>query len=210
MAHVFPPEITDADVASMLAALANETPYTGTAYGEADRELACFDFDAHSLTVRVALPNREYDTAGRRAFEEAIILLPRLHGLVAKRYARKPDDGSDDIQLLLMEVEGDEVYMLYSFVAYNAQPEFWFSKACHGGPLRPVVFAPEWRTDTAVTLARQMAESHDYGAMPILADALQDAGCDSDDVLNHCRDPHHAHGREGWGCWVVDGVLGKK
>jgi hypothetical protein len=44
----------------------------------------------------------------------------------------------------------------------------------------------------------------DFSAMPILADALQDAGCDNDDVLNHCRGagPHVR------GCWVVDGVLG--
>jgi hypothetical protein len=39
--------------------------------------------------------------------------------------------------------------------------------------------------------------------MPILADALQDAGCDSDDVLNHCRSAG-VHVR---GCWVVDSVL---
>ena len=55
------------------------------------------------------------------------------------------------------------------------------------GTFRPVTFAPEWRTDTAVALARQMYESRDFSAMPILADALQDAGCDNDDVLNHCR-----------------------
>ena len=73
-------------------------------------------------------------------------------------------------------------------------------------PFRPVAFAPAWRTDTAVALARGMYESRDFGAMPILADALQDAGCDSDAVLTHCRDPHAAHVR---GCWVVDLVLGK-
>jgi hypothetical protein len=41
----------------------------------------------------------------------------------------------------------------------------------------------------------------------ILADALQDAGCDSDDILDHLRDPHATHVR---GCWVVDLVLGKE
>ena len=56
-----------------------------------------------------------------------------------------------------------------------------------GNPFRPVTFAPAWRTDTAVSLARGMYESRDFSAMPILADALQDAGCDNDDVLNHCR-----------------------
>lgn len=75
-----------------------------------------------------------------------------------------------------------------------------------GNPFRPVTFAPEWRTDTAVSLARGMYESRDFSAMPILADALQDAGCDSDDVLNHCRgDGPHVRG-----CWVVDLLLGKE
>ena len=76
-----------------------------------------------------------------------------------------------------------------------------------GNPFRPVTFSPAWRTDTAVTLARQMYDSREFGAMPILADALQDAGCDNEDVLAHCRDTGATHVR---GCWVVDLVLGKE
>ncbi len=76
-----------------------------------------------------------------------------------------------------------------------------------GNPFRPVAFSPTWRTDTAVTLARQMYESREFSAMPILADALQDAECDSDDILSHCRDTSLTHVR---GCWVTDLVLGKQ
>ena len=76
-----------------------------------------------------------------------------------------------------------------------------------GNPFRPVTFDPVWRTDTVVALARGMYESRDFSTMPILADALQDAGCDSEDVLTHCRDANQVHVR---GCWVVDCVLGKK
>ena len=75
-----------------------------------------------------------------------------------------------------------------------------------GNPFRPVAFSPDWRTDTAVLLARQMYESLEFGAMPILADALQDAGCDNPDILDHCRDTTLTHVR---GCWVVDLVLSK-
>jgi hypothetical protein len=74
-----------------------------------------------------------------------------------------------------------------------------------GNPFREVKFDKKWRTDTVVAMARGMYESRDFGAMPILADALQDAGCENDDVLNHCRGPG-SHAR---GCWVVDWVLGK-
>jgi hypothetical protein len=76
-----------------------------------------------------------------------------------------------------------------------------------GNPFCPVSFSPLWRTDAAVALAKGMYESRDFSAMPILADALQDAGCDSDDILNHCRDEKATHVR---GCWVVDLLLGKE
>jgi hypothetical protein len=75
-----------------------------------------------------------------------------------------------------------------------------------GNPFRPVEFSPDWRTDTAVSLAWQMYEPRDFSLMPILADALQDAGCEHPDILDHCRDPNGTHVR---GCWVVDLVLGK-
>jgi hypothetical protein len=75
-----------------------------------------------------------------------------------------------------------------------------------GNPFCPFTFLPAWRTDTALSLAQQMYNTHDFSVMPILADALQDAGCNSDDILNHCRGP----GPHVRGCWVVDMVLGKE
>jgi hypothetical protein len=73
-------------------------------------------------------------------------------------------------------------------------------------PFRPVAFDPDWRTSTAVALAQQMYDTRDFAAMPILADALQDAGCESPDILDHCRDPRGVHVR---GCFVVDLILEK-
>ncbi len=75
-----------------------------------------------------------------------------------------------------------------------------------GNPFRPTVFDPAWLTSDVLTLTRQMYESRDFRAMPILADALQDAGCSNTDILNHCRS-EESHVR---GCWVVDLVLGKQ
>ncbi|MCE9566324.1 MAG: hypothetical protein K8U57_30235 [Planctomycetes bacterium] len=75
-----------------------------------------------------------------------------------------------------------------------------------GSPFRSIPFRRRWRTDTVLAIAKQMYESRDFSAMPILADALQDAGCDNEDVLMHCRDANGVHVR---GCWVVDMVLGK-
>jgi hypothetical protein len=75
-----------------------------------------------------------------------------------------------------------------------------------GNPFRPAAFSPDWRTDTTVALARTMYDAREFSAMPILADALQDAGCDNEEILSHCRGagPHVR------GCWVVDLVLGKE
>ena len=74
-----------------------------------------------------------------------------------------------------------------------------------GNPFRPVAFDPAWQNSTAVGLAASMYESRDFSAMPILADALEDAGCDHPDILAHGR----GSGPHVRGCWVVDLVLGK-
>jgi hypothetical protein len=74
----------------------------------------------------------------------------------------------------------------------------------------PPGYAPalraEWVTDTVRAIARQMDETGDFGAVPILADALQDAGCDDETALARCRAASGVHCR---GNWVVDSVLGR-
>ena len=72
-----------------------------------------------------------------------------------------------------------------------------------GDPTRPIAFDPAWRTETVVGLAAALDDGRAFGNLPILADALQDAGCEEEAVLTHCRvDPHHVRG-----CWVVDRIL---
>jgi hypothetical protein len=76
-----------------------------------------------------------------------------------------------------------------------------------GNPFRPFTFDPTWRTSDVMLLASGVYAERAFDRMPILADALQDAGCDADALLNHLRDPHAAHVR---GCWALDLVLGKE
>lgn len=75
-----------------------------------------------------------------------------------------------------------------------------------GNPFRPAALDPAWLTSTAVALAQGIYADRAFDRMPILADALQDAGCENEDVLKHCRDEKQVHVR---GCWVIDLLLGK-
>jgi hypothetical protein len=74
-----------------------------------------------------------------------------------------------------------------------------------GNPFRPVALNPAWLTSDVLALARGIYDERAFDRMPILADALQDAGCDNDDILNHSREL----GEHVRGCWVVDLALDK-
>jgi hypothetical protein len=74
-----------------------------------------------------------------------------------------------------------------------------------GNPFRPTVIEPIWQSESVVGLSRAIYTDRAFDRLPILADALEEAGCDAADVLAHCRGP----GPHVRGCWVVDLVLGK-
>jgi hypothetical protein len=81
-----------------------------------------------------------------------------------------------------------------------------------GNPFHPVVLDPAWRTPAVLALA-QAAYDHrflpsgylDCQRLAVLADALEEGGCDNVEILSHLHnnDPH-------WrGCWALDTILGK-
>jgi hypothetical protein len=73
-------------------------------------------------------------------------------------------------------------------------------------PFRTVTLNPAWRTSNVTALAQAIYDDRAFDRLPILADALEDAGCDNADILNHCRQP----GEHVRGCWVVDLLLQKE
>lgn len=79
------------------------------------------------------------------------------------------------------------------------------TRCVFGNPFRRVALDRQWLTSTVVALAAGIYTERAFDRMPILADALQDAGCADEQVLTHCREGRH-HCR---GCWVVDLLLGK-
>jgi hypothetical protein len=77
-----------------------------------------------------------------------------------------------------------------------------------GNPFRPPVIHARWlrwQSGTVGRLASAIYDERRFAELPILADALEDAGCDNADVLHHCR----SGGEHTRGCWVVDWVLNK-
>jgi hypothetical protein len=107
----------------------------------------------------------------------------------------------------------DDPFASYSAVAPLECPEI----AAHAVLLRdmigPLLFRPvaldcswlTWHDGLLVSMAQQMYDSRDFKAMPILADALEEAGCQDQDILGHCR----SAGEHVRGCWVIDLLLGK-
>lgn len=74
-----------------------------------------------------------------------------------------------------------------------------------GNPFRPVALDPRWLTSTVLDLANLIYSERQFERMPLLGDALMDAGCDNDEVIKHCHGP----GPHVLGCWVVDLLLRK-
>ena len=74
-----------------------------------------------------------------------------------------------------------------------------------GNPFRPATLDPTWQTSAVVSLAQAIYNDYAFERLPLLADALEDAGCHHEDILAHCRGP----GPHVRGCWVVDLLLEK-
>lgn len=75
-----------------------------------------------------------------------------------------------------------------------------------GNPFRPSRVDPAWRTPAVISLANEIYADRTFAALPVLADMLEDAGCDDADLLAHLRGP----GPHVRGCFALDLVLGKE
>jgi hypothetical protein len=78
-----------------------------------------------------------------------------------------------------------------------------------GNPFSLVCINPAWLTwhdDLLVSMAQRIYNSSDFSDMPVLADALEEAGCADADLLAHLRGP----GPHARGCFALDLLLGKQ
>jgi hypothetical protein len=82
---------------------------------------------------------------------------------------------------------------------YRAQ----LMRCVFGNPFRTQHLAAEHATRDVVRLADAIYHDRAYEHLPVLGEALEDAGCNNVDILAHCRGvgPHTR------GCWVLDLIL---
>jgi hypothetical protein len=114
-----------------------------------------------------------------------------------------PVDGGIQCWNLAEPVTTSEEWPLYTHLL----------RCVFGNPFCPAALPPDQRTPDIVNLAQS---AYDERIMPsgqlhpariaVLSDALEEAGCDNEDILAHLRSP----GPHVRGCWAVDLVLGKE
>jgi hypothetical protein len=107
----------------------------------------------------------------------------------------------EDLKRALKAVQRDSAQAMFKERIQQAH----LLREVFGNPFRAREAAPGWRSHTAVALARRAYEERDWSMLPVLADALEEAGCQDVELLQHCRrgSDHYR------GCWAVDRILNR-
>jgi hypothetical protein len=85
----------------------------------------------------------------------------------------------------------------------------YFLRDIFGNPFRSISVNSrwvDWNDGIVVKLAQRIYDDRAFDRLPILADALEEAGCTNQDILGHCR----IQGEHVRGCWLVDLLLDKE
>ena len=153
------------------------------------------ELEAAYTAVTAALDRVEFVRGGRhgKPIKAELGTVAEHHAITVARLATLSDLGFRDCQRFTWRMNGATKCALAEILRdiFN--------------PFRPVAVDPRWRTETVVGIARAAYDDRAWDRLPILADALMDAGCDHPDVLAHLRGP----GPHVRGCWVLDLLLGK-
>jgi hypothetical protein len=115
----------------------------------------------------------------------------------ARSFSRDPDSDSGHAAFYAATTVGDKA------------PFLALVHCVFGNPFHPVTAKRTWLTwnDGAVRrVAQAIYDERAFDRMPVLADALEDAGCNDEHILSHCR----SAGSHARGCHVLDALLGKK
>jgi hypothetical protein len=174
-----------------------------------------FDFDANYIRKRFS-ETGEYDAPVRSLIEMGVYTEDDIAGdmQLGDETIRKALLSAADLaeSTLHLDFEGKselQKYLLGKLNGLTRWPNGWLVREIIGNPFRHIGVSSVWLTWNESTISRMAQGIYDdraFDLLPILADALEDAGCDNADILNHCRQP----GEHARGCWVVDLLLGKE
>jgi hypothetical protein len=133
------------------------------------------------------------DAKGFEAMAKAGCIPPTLTYAAARRViVGAPGSGTEDVFRRACEAE--------ELAIANLVREIF------GNPFRPTTIDPAWlawNDATIPRIARSVYEERAFDRLPILADALLDAGCEDEALIQHCREP----GPHARGCWALDELL---
>jgi hypothetical protein len=170
------------------------------------RKLMLFALACYRATPLSALPESVIQERDRRSevaerFADRLATAEEVRQLWPLRYHKDPSTGTTWPENPLDWAGSYRACEVHPSISEKAI----FFRCIFGNPFRTIAVEQSWLTSTVVALADGIYQERAFDRMPILADALQDAGCDKEDILNHCRQP----GEHVRGCWVVDLLLGK-
>ena len=168
------------------------------------------------LRFALSAARKEAEPGGNSVFDRPDICCPDLTRVWTEAartvaYHLQPND-QPDVTIAEMVHSSEARRRLDEWAAaleadfrLEAEQQTVLARDIFGNPFRCVTVDPAWLTSTAVTLAEGIDTDRAFDRLPILADALEDAGCGDPGVLSHCR----GNGPHVRGCWVVDMVLKK-
>jgi hypothetical protein len=138
----------------------------------------------------------------------------RRKNLIEMRERARQDD-STRAQSVAMAASRPKIAASWVAILAALDPNYSSPQQCHHLrdlfsplPFRPIsinLVMLSWNDGTVPKIAQAIYDERAFDRMPILADALEEAGCTDAEILNHCRQP----GEHVRGCWVVDLLLGK-
>jgi hypothetical protein len=146
-------------------------------------------FDVGAASAEQAEGNStEFETARRD---------PVLSAAWAASEVAHPDESADGVALASADAA-------IPSVERNAQTALL--RCLFGNPFRPMTVLSSWRTSDALVVATGIYAYKSFDRTPILADALEDAGCADAELLGHLRGP----GPHVRGCWALDLLLSRE